>query len=156
RLLDEVALLARQNGDSHLAGKALITRGFLCGVSGGEAEAIRWLALGLEQIDPVAEPRLLVAARHNLALYLHESGRHGEALALLPPPRPLDVELGDRMTLLRLQWVEGKTAVAGEQFEPAQEPLQAVGRELAARALGYAAAPLPLDLARLYARQGRG
>ena len=156
RLLDEVVLLARQNGDSHLAGKALITQGFLCGVAGDEAEAIRRLTAGIEQIDGLAEPRLLVSARHNLILYLNESGRHEEALALLAVTRPLYAELGDRMNLVRLQWVEGKIALVRGELARAEELLVAVGQELVARDLGYDAALLSLDLARIYARQGRG
>jgi hypothetical protein len=156
RLLDRVAHIARLAGDPHLAGKAQITQGFLRGVAGEPAEALRLLAAGVERIDPVAEPRLLVAARHNLILYLHESGRNGEALALLAATRPLHAELGDRMNLLRLQWVEGKIALAGEQFEVAEKLLLPIRSELLARDLGYDAALLSLDLARLYACQGRG
>ncbi|HEV7515196.1 MAG TPA: hypothetical protein VGR07_02745 [Thermoanaerobaculia bacterium] len=155
RLLDRVGHIARRNDDLHLVGKALIAKGFLCGVAGRPAEAIRLLSEGLARVDIAVEPRLLVAARHNLVLYLSESGRQQEALALLAETRPLYVELGDRMNLMRLQWVEGKIALALGNFEPAEALLQEVRQELVARELGFDAALLSLDLARIYAQQGR-
>jgi len=155
RLLDRVARIADRNGDLHLVGKALVTKGFLSSVAGKPEEAIRFLLEGLERVDRTAEPRLLVAARHNLILCLNESGRMAEALDLLAATRPLYLELGNRMNLLRLQWVEGKIALALGSFESAEALLQEVRRELVTRELGYDAALLSLDLARIYAHQGR-
>jgi len=96
-----------------------------------------------------------VAARHNLILCLSESGRQTEALALLADTRHLYAELGDRMNLMRLQWVEGKIAISLRNFEPAEALLQEVRGELIGQGLGYDAALLSLDLAHIYAQQGR-
>src|SRR4029079_10865801 len=136
RLLDRVAHIAFRNDDLHLVGKALIAKGFICGLAGKPEEAIQLLAKGLERVDVRCEPRLLVAAQHNLILYLHESGHQREALALLGQTRPLYAELGDRLSLLRLLWVEGKIASASGDFARAEALLQGVGRELVARELG--------------------
>jgi tetratricopeptide (TPR) repeat protein len=43
RLLDRVAALARRHGDVHLTGKALITKGFVCGVAGRLEESVEML-----------------------------------------------------------------------------------------------------------------
>ena len=83
RLLDRVVAIGRRCDDSHLCGKALITRGFLLGLADDPEAAIRHLTEGLQKVDPASDPRLVVAAQHNLTLYLAESGRYREALRLL-------------------------------------------------------------------------
>ncbi len=97
----------------------------------------------------------MVAARHNLGLYLSESGRQIEALEVLAATRPLYVTLGDRMNLMRLSWVEGKIALELGELERAEALLEEVRRELVSQGLGYDSALLALDLAALYTRQGR-
>jgi tetratricopeptide (TPR) repeat protein len=158
RVLDRVVSIGRKYGDLHLCGKAMITRGFLCAVAAHDApetDAHRWLSEGLELVDPAAEPRLVVAARHNLILHLAECGRNAEALQLLEQTRPLYAFLGDQMNLLRLRWVEGRIAVAQGRFARAEPMLQEVRKEFVEREIGYDAALVSLDLARIYARQGR-
>jgi len=156
RLLDRTVAIARKNGDRELWGKALITRGFLLGVANDLEAAIRLLSEGIGLIDRKTDPRLLVAAHHNLTLYLAESGRYEEAMRLLEQTRPLYQELGDRMNLLRLQWLEGKIATALGNLGEAETLLQEVRQELIEREIGLDSALLSLDLARIYARQRRG
>lgn len=155
RLLDRVVAVGRRCGDPHLWGKALVMRGFLLGLAGDPEAAIRHLTEGLQKVDPASDPRLVVAAQHNLTLYLAESGRYGEALGLLENARPLYHQVGDQMSLLRLRWLEGKIASALGHFKEAEEFLRGVQKELIERELGYDAALLSLDLATIYAREGR-
>lgn len=155
RLLDRVATIGRQCEDPHLCGKGLIVRGFLLGLAGDPEAAIRHLTEGLEKVDPESDPRLVVAAQHNLSLYLAESGRYGQALRLLEKARPLYHQTGDQMSLLRLRWLEGKIAIALGNFKEAEEFLRSVQKELIECELGYDAALLSLDLATIYAREGR-
>lgn len=155
RLLDRVVAIARRNGDSHLCGKARITKGFFQGLAGRPAEAIDLLEAGLKEVDVAAEPRLVVAARHNLILHLNDSGRHEEALALLDELRPLYVQLGDRMNLMRLRWLEGKIDAALGRLAAAEGLFRQVQSELVEQELGYDTALLSLDLAHVFARQGR-
>jgi tetratricopeptide (TPR) repeat protein len=156
RLLDRVMAIARRCDDFQISGKAMIIRGFLLGLANDPEAAIRLLRDGIQMVEPRSEPRLLVAAHHNLTLYLAESGRYEEALQLLDRTRPLYVGLGDRMNLLRLQWLEGKIATSMGDLDRAEVLLQEVRRELVERELGLDSALLSLDLARIYARQRRG
>jgi tetratricopeptide (TPR) repeat protein len=156
RLLDRTVAIARRSDDRQLWGKALITRGFLLGLANDLEAAIRLLSEGINLVDRDSDPRLLVAAHHNLTLYLAESGRYEEAMRLLERTRPLYQELGDRMNLLRLQWLEGKIATSLGHLEEAESLLQEVRRELVDREIGLDSALLSLDLARIYARQRRG
>jgi tetratricopeptide (TPR) repeat protein len=155
RLLDRVMSLGHKCDDSHLCGKALIMRGFLLGLASDPEAAIRHLTEGLQKVDPAADPRLVIAAQHNLTLYLAEGGRYCEAVRLLESARPLYYQIGDQMSLLRLRWLEGKIASALGHFTEAEEFLRTVQKELIERDLGYDAALLSLDLATIYARQGR-
>jgi tetratricopeptide (TPR) repeat protein len=156
-LLDRVMSLGHRCGDSHLCGKAMITRGFLLGLANDPEAAIRHLTEGLRKVDPETDPRLVIVAQHNLTLYLAEAGRYMEALRLLEDARPRYDQVGEQMGLLRLRlrWLEGKIASALGHFSEAESFLRGVQKELIDRELGYDAALLSLDLADIYARQGR-
>lgn len=156
RRLDRVVRIGRLCGDLHLCGKALITRGFLAGMAHEPELSLRFLREGLPLVDPDAEPRLLVAAYHNLILGLTESGNLVEAAELLEHSGPLYEHLGDRMNLIRRTWLEGKIALGLGELARAESLLLRARGQLAERGLGYDAALLSLDLAQLYARQGRG
>ncbi|HKI03650.1 MAG TPA: hypothetical protein VKK31_16850 [Thermoanaerobaculia bacterium] len=155
RLLDRVLAIGRKGGDPQLCGKALIMRGFLLGLANDSEAAIRHLKEGIRDVDPATDSRLLVAAQHNLILFLAESGRYDEAMRLLESARPLYHQVGDRMSLLRLRWLEGKIGTALGHFAEAEELLRSVRTELIERDLGFDAALLCLDLANIYTRQGR-
>ena len=156
RLLDQVVRIAHRSGDLHLCGKALITRGFFAGMAQEPELALQLLRDGIELVDPRSEPRLVVAACHNLILGLTESGRPQEARKLLESSRPLYRHLGDRMNLIRLTWLEGKIALACDELDRAEALFFETRSDLAKLGLGYDTALLGLDLARVYARQGRG
>jgi tetratricopeptide (TPR) repeat protein len=155
RLLDRVAAIARKNGESQLSGKASIARGFLVGLANDPEAAMRHLAAGLREIDPVSDPRLFMVAQHNLILCLTESGRYEEAQELLEKARPVYQQVGDQMSLLRLRWLEGKIGIALGHFAAAEETLRDVRKQLVEQELGFDAALLSLDLAHILAHQGR-
>jgi tetratricopeptide (TPR) repeat protein len=153
--LDRVLAIARRQGDEPLVAQALVNKGIVVGTSGRTDEAIACLREGIRGIDPKSDPRLTVAAHHNLIVYLIEGGQLQEAVALLDATRPLYEEMGDRMNLIRLQWLEGKIAQSRGRLSEAETLLRSVGSALAEQGLGYDAALLALDLAGVYARQGR-
>jgi tetratricopeptide (TPR) repeat protein len=59
------------------------------------------------------------------------------------------------MHLIRLRWVEGKIANDLERFEEAEPALREARDAFVERGIGFDAALVSLDLAALYARQGR-
>lgn len=155
KLLNLAEAIARRNGDDALVGKAQVKKGIVFGTSGRTDEAIACLRRGVREVDARSEPRLVVAARHNLIVYLVEGGQLEEAVALLEATRPLYEELGDRMNLIRLRWLEAKIAQNLGRLSEAEGLLRSVGATLGELGLGYDAALLALDLAGVYARQGR-
>jgi tetratricopeptide (TPR) repeat protein len=124
--------------------------------SQGEFEAaITCLRNCLFLLDGNQEARLLVAAQANLILCLHDSGQSRAAAALIPEARQLLLEVGKRGDLLRLRWTEGRVLAALKRSAEAEEAFLEVREGFVDDRAAYDAALVCLDLAALYARQGR-
>lgn len=154
-LLDEVIAIYRQYRDFHLVGRAFVHKGSAHGAAGELEPAVRWLRKGLGLLDPTRERRLELSARHNLMLYLHESGRDQEAWFLLKASRPEFLEHGGELLNLRLRWLEGKIQQALGQLREAEQALTEARAGLLGQGAGFSAALVCLDLAGLYAAQSR-
>lgn len=153
RLLNRAASIYRRAGDRHLVGRVLIKKGTFYGNAGELEIAIRLIRRGIDLIDAPREPRLMVCAVHNLIWFLHENGRTGQSASWLDGVRRLYKRVGDRRHLGRLRWLEGKIAGPSREAEPA---LLAAREALAREGLAYEAALAAMDLAVLYASEGRG
>jgi tetratricopeptide (TPR) repeat protein len=155
QLLDRVAALHKRLGQWSLLGRTFLQKANVCGEAGDGESEIRLLRRALDLIDPQADPRVFLAARHNLINALHESGRSREAFALLFHTRPLYLKAGDRMNLLRLRWLEGAVALGLQRGEQAEVAFREVREGFIELGLDYDAALVSLDLAGAYAEQGR-
>ena len=153
RLLRGAAAIERRGGRRHLLGRVLVKRGTALGNTGRSGAAVRLLWQGIGLIEGSREPRLLVCATHNLAWFLHESGRTGQAASCLDAARRLYRSARDRRELSRLRWLEGKLAT---DFHTAESALQEARDGLAREGLGYEAALATMDLAVRYAGATRG
>jgi tetratricopeptide (TPR) repeat protein len=155
RLLDEVILIYRQYRDSHLLGRAFIQKGRVHGSSDELDEAISWLRKGLGLIDPSRERHVDLAARHSLMLYLTESGRPREARFLLKASRPEFLQHGSPLLICRLRWLEGTIYSALKFPREAEKALVEARQGFIDLGVGFSIAGVSLDLAALYAAQGR-
>jgi len=155
RLLDQVIAFYRKLGQWHLLGRALAQKAMVCDEVGDVETEMVLLRQALDLLDPQADPRMFLAARHNLVLALSQSGRHREAFALMYHTRPLYLETGDRLNLVRLRWLEGSVAAGLGQLDRAEMAFREVRDALADLGLAYDAALAGLDLAGVYAAQGR-
>lgn len=153
-LLDRAIAIYRSAEDLHMEGRMLIKKGSALGHARRLKEAIRSIRMGLSCIDPLKEPRLMVAAQHNLIWYLNESGGHREAHKALRKCRRLYLELGDRMHLVRLRWLEGKIARELGRLTEAEGALREARNAFVERGIGFDAALVSLDLAMVYALCG--
>ncbi len=97
----------------------------------------------------------MLVAKHNLVHDLHESGNLDEALSLLQDIRPLYFKLGDRINLIRMRWLEGKIANERGKLVEAEAALGQAQLEFGRRGMVFDVALVSLDLASVYARQGR-
>lgn len=148
-------VLYREAGDAHSVGRVLIKRGMIGGYVGDLTAAIQFARQGLELIDESRDPRLVIAGWHNLLFALHRMGYHREALAGLARARPLYLQVGERITLMRFQWLEGLIATALDRLEQAEGCLRSVRRQFIELGIAFDAALVSLDLAAVLGRQGR-
>jgi tetratricopeptide (TPR) repeat protein len=155
RLFDRVAGIYKKLGQWNLMGRTLLQKSLVCGEAGDIEAEMSLLRRALELIDPQNDPRLFLAARHNLIHALNESGRSREAFALLFHSRPLYLKVGDRMNLLKLRWVEGLVAAGLHRHDQAEAAFREVREAYAGLGLDYDAALASLDLAGIYVAQSR-
>jgi tetratricopeptide (TPR) repeat protein len=155
QLFNRVALIYKKLGQWNLLGRTLLQKSLVCGESGDIETEMLMLRRALDLIDPQADPRLFLAARHNLIHALNESGQSREAFALLFHSRPLYLRMGDRMNLLKLRWVEGLVAAGLQRHDQAEAAFREVREAYAGIGLDYDAALVSLDLAGVYVAQGR-
>lgn len=155
QLLDRVGSVYRRLGQWHLLGRTLQQKAVVMGDAGDSETEINLLRRALDLLDPQEDPRIFLAARHNLIVALNESGRSREAFALLFHTRPLYLKMGDRMNLLRLRWTEGVVARGLQRTDQAEAAFREVRDAFLDLGLPYDAALAALDLASIYVLQGK-
>jgi tetratricopeptide (TPR) repeat protein len=155
QLLDEVIAIYRQYRDFHLVGRAFVQKGRIHGISQDLEPAIHWLKRGLGLLDSSRERRFELAARHSLMLHLHESGRHREARFLLTASSSEFQQHGGELLNLSLLWLDGKTQACLGEIGEAEKALLEARQGFIRLGIGFSAAAVSLDLAALYAGQGR-
>lgn len=142
-------------GDCHRAGRALVSMEIIHHHAGTPEQGIPLLYQALELIDPRQEPRLLLCIWHNLVDDLAEAGRAMEARRLFIKARSLYPCFPEAVTQNRRKWVAGKIARGLGQDEEAEEMLLEARRCFLEKDVPYEVALVSLDLAALYAKQGR-
>lgn len=155
QLLDRVGSVYRRLGQWHLLGRTLQQKAVVMGDAGDSETEINLLRRALDLLDPQEDPRIFLAARHNLIVALNDSGRSREAFALLFHTRPLYLKMGDRMNLLRLRWTEGIVARGLQRTDQAEAAFREVRDAFLDLGLPYDAALAALDLAHIYVLQGK-
>ncbi|MBW8877280.1 MAG: hypothetical protein JF614_20135 [Acidobacteria bacterium] len=155
RLMTRALRIYRDLGETHRAGRLLVKMSTLHEHSGAPEREIPLLYEALELLDAGKEPRAHLAAHHNLIASLAETGRFMEAQGLLIQARPLYAQFTDGWTRYRRAWVEGRIAQGLGQLQEAELHLRAARDGFAAEGVAFDAALVCLELAALYAGQGR-
>lgn len=150
--VDAAYALHQELGDRHMAGRALITKGLYTGWAGRSREAFRITQRGLDMVDEVREPELVLAAIHNQIWFLVESGRLREARSLLGAHR--DELATDEAQRLDLLWLEGRIRAGLRDERRALLDLEAAEQGFAAAGRRYQAANVKLDQASIHIRLG--
>ena len=154
-LLDAVIDLCEDVKDLHRKGRALISKGAYLGCAGWPQLAVELISQGLTLLDEKLEPRLALAARHDLAWFLNDCGRCDRAQTELDSFR-LDLGAGgDPRMELRLEWLETRIAHRAGRWQEAEQRLGRLLQRSVERGLGYEAALVMLDLATVYLEQGK-
>jgi tetratricopeptide (TPR) repeat protein len=155
RLLNRALILFLAVGDRHRAGRTLISMDNVLQRAGQPEKGIPLLYQALELIDSAQEPRVLLIAQHNLLDDLAEAGRYMEAQRLLIRARPLYRSFEEAWMRNRRQWVEGKIARGLGQPEKAEALFVAARAAFQQQDATYDMTLISLELAGLYAEQGR-
>ncbi|MFL6194601.1 MAG: hypothetical protein ACJ75H_10560 [Thermoanaerobaculia bacterium] len=155
KLLQRAISIFIQSGQQHRAGRSLLKISTVYHYAGRPAEGIPLLYRALDLIDPEEEPRLLICARHNLIDDLAEAGRFIEAQSLYRTARPLYRSFPDAWTQNRRKWVKGKIARGLGQADQAESLFLAARDGFIEEGIPYDTALVSLELATLYAEQGR-
>jgi tetratricopeptide (TPR) repeat protein len=142
-------------GETHRAGRALVNMSTVHAVAGEPEKAIFLLYQALRLIDPVREPRLLLIAWSNLIDDLTETGQFMEAQKLLVKARPLYKKFPQPWFQNHRKWIEGKIALGLGQADQAEALFLAARDSFLLADAAYDTALISLDLASLYAQQGR-
>lgn len=155
RLSDEAARIYRQIGDNHHLGQVLIRKATSRVAQERWESAGKLLRQALRLVDTRRDPRLDLIARHNLLFCLLEEGRLEEAREILGEVRAGYSRLGDHLSLIRLRWFEGKIALEEGDYAAAEIHLNETRLRLLEEEIGYDTALVCMDLAKIYAEQGR-
>ena len=155
RLLARASRIYRKVGETHREGRLLIKMSTIHEHAGTPERAIPLLYQALRKIDAGREPRLLLATQHNLITFLAEVGRHLEAQRLLIQARPLYDRFADGWMRNRRRWAEGKIARGLGRAQEAEACFTAAREGFITDGRVLEAASVALELATLYAGQGR-
>jgi len=155
RLLSRGISLYRQAGERHRVGRSLVQMSAVHLYAGDPERAIEVLSEAIPLIVPQREPRLLLCARHNLIHYLADAGRFLEAKKLFAEARGLYQQFPDAWAQNRRDWVRGKIASGLGQRAEAERAFLAARQGFIEEGSAYDAALASLDLALVYAAEGR-
>lgn len=155
KLLRRAISIFIQEGELHRAGRALVKLSTVYNYAGRTEECVPVLYNALDLIDREQEPRLLLAAWHNLSFVLAELGRFLEAQAIYRKARPFYRDFPDAWTQSRRKWLKGKILQGLGQNTQAEVLLLAARDGFIGEDIPYDTALISLELAVLYAGQGR-
>ena len=151
-LASRAARLYQRAGDLHGYGRTLIKLATFHAYRDELDTACARLDEAVPHLDPEREPRTLFAVRFNRAAYLERAGRLDESAAELAMADRLGRTTLDR---IRLGWLAGKLALRRGDAAASERELLAAREAYLAQGLAYETAQVSLDLAVLYAEQGR-
>jgi tetratricopeptide (TPR) repeat protein len=155
RLLKRAIALFSKLGDSHRVGRSLVNLSMIFLYSERLEESIPVLYRAMKLIEPETEPRLLLSAKHNLVVALADLGHFLEAQRAYQKALPLYHAFPDAWMQNRRAWVKGRIARGLGQMEKAEALFVAARDGFLAEGIPYDTALVALDLALLYAEQGR-
>jgi tetratricopeptide (TPR) repeat protein len=161
RLPDALALLTRaydlyqELGESHLAGRALVSKGLALFADREPVRSVQCLQEALGLLDHEADSQLVKTASQALLVALVDCQQYRKAGELLLESGLRQAFASEPLNLLRLRWVEGQIHAGLGRLSKAEHALQEVRTGFRDHDLEYDAALAGLDLAAVWLRQGK-
>jgi tetratricopeptide (TPR) repeat protein len=153
--LEQAISKYRRVGENDRAAGAQVKQAIVWRDAGDPEQAIRLLWKAIPSIKSKEPSRLLLCARHNLAVWSTDLGQFMQARRVFRDSEPLYDRFPDPWTQRRRAWVEGRILHGLGQLEAAEERLAWAQRGFVEQEIAYDAALVSLDLAAVYAAQGR-
>jgi tetratricopeptide (TPR) repeat protein len=151
-LLAVVHRIHAEMGNRHLAGRALISCASFTLWEGSPRQALPIMRRGFDLLDPDRDPKLLVRTAWDMVWVLAELGHYRAARRLLWRSR---TAFSDVVLPHRLRWLEGRILAGLSDFPRAEAAFRQARAGFVDLGQVYPAALVGLDLAALWARQGR-
>jgi transcriptional regulator with XRE-family HTH domain/tetratricopeptide (TPR) repeat protein len=151
-LLERASLLA---SDPTFRVQVMVSKAKLLEEMGDFEDSVALLQQVMAAVSPEQEARLLLPIWLNLAHTLSKLERFEDAAALLPEARAHLLKAGGELNRVRLMWTEGRVTAGLGDVEEGIALLARVRGEFAARNMAYDVALVSLEIAILYAGQGR-
>ena len=155
RLLVMVHDVHEKAGRFHLAGRALYSAANMAFLEGAVGEAILLLRRGLSLLDQNRDPELVAQALRSIIGFLADLGRFRTARRLLWRSRHRIVAHASALDLVRLRWLEGRIYAGLGDLSRAEVAFGETRAGFGDHGQFYPAAIAGLDLAALWAGQGR-
>jgi tetratricopeptide (TPR) repeat protein len=152
--LTTLSSMYHHEGETHLAGRTLITKALYLYYEGNSHEACRTLEEGLSLIDKSRDPSLLAASALNQLLLLEDCGRFKDARMFLFNNRAQICQAGHILDL-RLRWIEGRINYGMGMLESAERDFRYAREGFQEAGMSFACALMGLEIALTLLRQGR-
>jgi tetratricopeptide (TPR) repeat protein len=144
-LHDEAYRTYRKLGERHLSGRALIGKGSTLWLMGKPKAAVEALRRGIALLDPDCDPKLLLTAQQDLALFLVDAGDLHGAVRLLVQEGLREKLAGDPLQKIRVRWLDGIILARQKRWAEAAEVYAEVRAQFREQKLEYAAAVAGVD-----------
>jgi tetratricopeptide (TPR) repeat protein len=154
-LLHQAIDVFRSLGELHRAGRSLVNLSVVHCYRGELDSAVSLIREALTLLDGEREPRVFLNTRHNLAFYLAGAGRFEEAMEAYHEAVPLYRDFPDPWVQNRRRWVRGRILRGLGRRGTAEKLLLQARDGFVAEGIPYDTALVSLELATLYAEQGR-
>ncbi|MES1210720.1 MAG: hypothetical protein ABUL63_00170, partial [Acidobacteriota bacterium] len=154
-LLGGIHRLYLKLGDSHLAGRALVSQGIYTDYGGEPHPAMKLLRKGLALLDRSRDPELVLSATENLLELMARCGEYREAARVLMESGLRQAFAGQPLNLMKLRWVEGQILAGLGKLDRAEAAFEEARDGLLEHDLGYRAAIAGLDLAAVWLERGK-
>jgi len=153
--LDEAHGVYLKEGETHLAGRALIKKGINIAYDDRPREAIAWFRQGLSLLDSQRDPDLRLTGDFSLLRALVESGEYRDGRRLLLESGLRQAFAAEPLKLLKIRWLEGITFAGLGKLRRAEHVFSEVEDGFFRAGLEYEAALVSLERAGVLLRLGR-
>lgn len=154
-LIDRAAIIYRQLGDAHMAGRALITKSYYSSCEGNAAEALVFVTEGFMLLDLKRDPGLGASALQNTILYAVDAGHLAKAQHHLWNAQNHGLLPDEEVNRIKLRATSGEIFAGLGQLGRAETAFRTAKAQFEDLGLFYVAGITGIDLATVWMRQGR-